>query len=163
MNSDLFVSKIVSMIEECSTNYFLIKKDDRIKCDCINHTTKQPDAACKKCLGTGHKVTIKKIRGACFEEMKGGATLSSKTSRIIRTYYFKTDVVLSENDFIVDDSQVYYVYRIATLRGLEGKPTHKQVTTVLKSEDHEKIYSNFVNILNKKLTPAQKGEFPWLI
>ena len=163
MNSDLFVKKILNMIEECSANYFLVKKDDRIKCECVNHTTRQPDASCKKCLGTGHKVSIKKIRGACYEQMKGGATLSSRTSRIIRTYYFPTEVELSENDFIVDQGEVYYVYRVATYRGLDGKATHKQVTSVLKSEDHDKIYNNFKNIISKKLTPAQKGEFPWLM
>jgi hypothetical protein len=163
MNSDLFVKKIVAMIEECSANYFLVKKDERVRCDCVDHTTRQPFAGCKKCLGTGYKVSIKKIRGACFEEMKGGATLSSKTSRIIRTYYTTVDVQLSENDFIIDQGEVYYVYRIATLRGLDGKATHKQITTVLKSEDHDKIYKNFKAIVDKKLTPAQKGEFPWLM
>jgi hypothetical protein len=162
MNSDLFVSKIVNMIETCSSNYFLIKKDERIQCNCVDHATNQPDASCNKCLGTGYKVIIKKIRGACYEEMKGGATLSSKTSRIIRTYYVKNDVELSENDFIVDNNQVYYVYRISTMRGLEGKATHKQVTCVLKSEDHNKVLNNFMKIINKKLTPAQRGEFAWL-
>lgn len=163
MKAELFKQKILNMIETCSSNFFVVKRDTRIQCDCVDHATKQPVASCKKCLGTGYKVSIKKMRGACYEEMKGGATLSSKTSRIMRTYYIDPSNTIAENDYIVDHNEVYYVYRIAVMRGLEGEITHKQVTAVLKSEDHDKIFKNFITIINKTLTAAQKGEFPWLV
>lgn len=163
MNAELFKQKIINMIETCSSNFFVVRRDTRIKCDCVNHATKQPNAACKKCLGTGYKVSINKMRGACYEEMKGGATLSSKTSRIMRTYYIDPSNAIAENDYIIDHNEVYYVYRIAVMRGLAGEITHKQVTSVLKSEDHDKVFNNFKTLIDKALTPEQKGEFPWLI
>ena len=162
MNSNLFKNKVLKMIEECASNFFLVEQDKRIQCSCLNHTTKQPDASCQKCLGTGYKVIIKKSRGACWEEMKGGATLSSKTSRIMRTYYMDAKYPIAENNLIIDHNEVYYVYRISVMRGLDGEITHKQVTSVLKSEDHDKILKNFMKVINKKLTAEQKGEFPWL-
>lgn len=163
MDSKLFKNKILKMIEECSSNFFLVEQDKRIQCSCLNHTTRQPNASCPKCLGTGYKVIIKKSRGACWEEMKGGATLSSKTSRIVRTYYMDAKYSIAENNLIIDRNEVYYVYRIAVMRGLDGEITHKQVTSVLKSEEHDKILKNFMKVIDKKLTAEQRGEFPWLI
>lgn len=163
MDSKLFKNKVLSMIETCSSNFFLVVQDRTIQCSCLNHTTKQPSATCQKCLGTGYKVVIKKSRGACWEEMKGGATLSSKTSRIMRTYYMDPKYPIAENNLIIDHNEIYYVYRVATMRGLNGEITHKQVTSVLKSEDHDKVYKNFKKVIDKKLTVEQRGEFPWLI
>lgn len=163
MNGNLFKKKILNTIEQCATYYFLVKKDNSIKCTCVNHTTGQSDSSCKKCLGTGYKICIKKIRGACWEDVKGGETLSTKSSRLTRTYYFPPETEMSENDYIIDQAEIYYIYRLSTLRGVGGYLTHKEVTTVLKTEDHNKIYNNFINLINKKLTPKQKEDFPWLI
>lgn len=163
MDNQSFANNILAMIERCSSNFFLIAPNQSIQCSCVDHTTKQSDPSCKKCLGTGYKIKITKIRGACYEQMKGGATLSSKTSRITRTYYIDNKYTIHENDFIVDNNEIYYVYRLATMRGLGGLATHKEITSVLKSEDHDKVYNNFLAIINKKLTPNQRGDFPWLI
>jgi hypothetical protein len=162
MQTAVFTDKIKQTIEQCAYNFFVVQQDENFKCSCVNHSTKQPDPACKKCLGTGFKVKIKKMRGACYEEMKGGATLSSKTSRIMRTYYVDNKYDFWENNYIIDRGQIYYVYRSAILVGLGGEITHKQVTSVLKTEDHDKVLKNFMHIINNKLTDAQKGEFPWL-
>jgi hypothetical protein len=163
INSAKFKKRVLDMIEECSSNFFIVKQDFNIQCTCLDHSTKQPNPACKKCLGTGYKVTIKKMRGACREELKGGNKLSAETSRITRTYYIDSKYSVDENNYIIDHNEVYYIYRAAAMRGLDGVITHKQVTTVLKSEDHEKVLRNFMELINKKLTAEQKGEFPWLI
>jgi hypothetical protein len=162
MKTDVFNQKLLSAIEKCSSNFFIVKQNKNIQCSCVNHSTKQPFAACKKCLGTGYKVTIKKIRGACHEEMKGGAHLSARGSRITRTYYLKADYEIAENNYLIDHNEIYYVYRVAMERGLDGTISHKRVTAVLRQEDHDKILNNFLEIINKTLTPKQKGEFPWL-
>lgn len=163
MDAQLFKQKILNMIETCSSNFFVVQQDKKFTCDCLDHTTKQPDPSCNKCLGTGYKVVIKKMRGACWEAMKGGATLSAKTSRVTRTYYIDAKNVIAENNLIIDHNEIYYVYRVSVMRGLSGEKTHNQVTAVLRSEDHEKVLNSFMEVINKKLTPAQKGEFPWLI
>ena len=162
MKGTVFSQKIKDIIEACSYNFFIVQQDENFQCSCVNHSTKQPDATCKKCLGTGYKVKKKKIRGACNEKMIGGETLSKKTSRITKTFYVDCKYDIYENNLIIDNNEIYYIYRTSIIRGIEGIQTHKEITSVLKTENHDKVLKNFLYIINKKITPVQKGDFPWL-
>lgn len=163
MRTELFNQKLLKTIEECAANFLVVKQNTNIKCSCVNHSTRQPDPLCKKCLGTGYKVSIKKMRGACHEEMKGGTHLSARGSRITRTYFMDPQYDIQENNYIVDRNEIHYVYRVNTERGLDGVYTHKKVMAVMLQENHDKILKNIMEVLNKKLTAEQKGEFPWLV
>lgn len=162
MDANIFTGKIKQVIECCSYNFFLIQQDFNIKCTCLNQTTLQPDDNCKKCLGTGYKVKIKKCRGASDDQLKGGATLSARSSRIIKKYFIDSKYSIFENNLIIDNYNVYYVYRTQKMRGVYEQYTHKEITATLKTENHDKILNNFLNIINTKLTPKQKEEFSWL-
>lgn len=162
MDANIFTKKIKDIIEICSYNFFLVQQDFKIKCTCLNQTTLQPDANCKKCLGTGYKVKIKICRGASDDELKGGATLSARSSRIIKKYYIDNKYNISENNLIIDDYNIYYVYRAQNMRGVYEQYTHKEITATLRTENHDKILNNFLNVINKKLTPKQKEAFSWL-
>ena len=162
MDKNHFTEMIKKTIEVCSFNFFVIQQNKDIKCSCINHSTQQPDSNCKNCLGTGYKCTIRKCRGACYDELKGGATLSSKTARIIRNYFIDEKYPVYDDNLIIDRNEIYYVYRVEKLKGVYDMDTHQEVTAALLTNDHAKILNNFYEIINKKLTPEQRKQFSWL-
>lgn len=75
MDNQYFHDKIRKTIEECSYKFFIVIPDLERACTCTCHSTKTANPKCKKCLGTGYRITIKTIEGASDEEVKGGATL----------------------------------------------------------------------------------------
>jgi hypothetical protein len=162
MDKQHFTDMIKNSIEICSYNFFVVQQDFNNKCSCVDHNTKQPDESCKKCLGTGYKCTIRKCRGASNDELKGGATLSERSARIIKNYFIDDKFPIYDNNLIIDNNEIYYVYRVERMKGIYELNTHQEVTAVLLTNKHDVILNNFKNIINKKLTAEQRSEFDWL-
>ena len=152
MNRDYFHKKIIDTIEECSYNFYVVQPNKNISCTCTEHATKQPDTECKKCLGTGHKITIRRFRGACNDVLKGGASLGAESSKIIKNYFVNMKYPLHEDDLIIDGNEVFYVFRISHMKALKGVETHQEVTAVKKTIDHSKILNNFYNIIKTSVS-----------
>ena len=149
MNREHFHNKIKDTIEECSYDFFVVQPNKHIACTCTEHSTKQADPECKKCLSTGYKITIRKIHGACNDELKGGNSLGSESSKIIRNYFINSKYKVHDDDLIIDKDEVYYVFRTARMRALKGYETHQEVTAVKKTIDHNKILNNFNTIIKR--------------
>lgn len=162
MDREHFTKMIKDTIDVCAFNFFIIQQDFKIKCSCLDHNTKQPDEDCMKCLGTGYKCTIKKCKGACNDELKGGATLSSRSARIVRNYFIDEKCPIHDNNLIVDRNEIFYVYRVEKMKGIYDLNTHQEVTATLVTNGHDKKLNNFYKVINKKLTPQQRSEFGWL-
>lgn len=162
MDKQHFTDMIKKTIEVCSFNFFIIQQDFSKQCTCVDHTTKQADENCKKCLGTGYKIKIKKCRGACNDELKGGATLAARSARITRDYFIDNKYELHDNNLIVDRNEIFYIYRVEKMKGVYDMDTHQEVTAILRTNDHDKILDNFLDVINKRLSPEQRSEFPWL-
>lgn len=157
-----FRKAIKKILNECAYPVFLVCQDETKKCTCIDDATNQPNTECKKCLGTGYKVTIKIIKAASQEEMKDGATISATNSRVVRNYYVDSKYPVFENNYIIDDNKVYYVFRLERLKGLHNESSHQQIKAVLKTDKHSTILNNCLEIINAKLPKSKRGDFPWL-
>lgn len=151
MNKEMFHNSILRTIDECSYKFYVVKPNKSIKCICTNHTTKQANVECKKCLGTGYKIVIKRYYGASNDKMKGGASIGTKTSQIIKTYFLKCEYKIAEDDLIVDDNELYYAFRVEDMKGLKGVKTHQEVMAVKRKNDHDIALQNFKDILNRKI------------
>lgn len=150
MDNNYFHDKIRKTIEACSYPFYVVKPNHDIACTCTCHSTKEPDPKCKKCLGTGYKITIKIIKGASDEEVKGGASLNVKSTRILKNYYILAKYPMKEDDYIVDDGVVYYVYRNTMCRGLLGEKTHQELIAAKVTNNQTDIINNFNEIINKR-------------
>lgn len=149
MDAQLFKQKIEKTIEMCSKTFYWVHTDKRFKCNCIEHATGQPSNTCPKCLGTGYRIIIKKARGSYDEEMIGTMRLNSNASNVVRKYFLLNKYDVTENDYFIEDDQVYYVFRVMHMHGLDGLETHLQVTCARKDNNHEQILQNFKDILKK--------------
>lgn len=163
MSYDNFSEKIQKVIDECSYPFFIVQQDFNKLCTCISEGTSQSDPACRKCLGTGYKVKIKIAKGASYEEMKiGGASISVKNSRIIKHYYIKPEYKIFQDNYIIDNNEVYYVYRVTAKRGIRNEYTHQEIIASLHVNDHDIILNNCLAVIKKNLPKNRWEEFPWL-
>ena len=110
-----FDSKIQKVIRKFSYPVWFIHRDSKILCTCVNFATKQPNQHCKKCLGTGRKIYIKKIQAARqpFRLSITGESLSSEYN-VYTSYYTLNDVIQDRYDERSNSSEsVYYRYLVA--------------------------------------------------
>ena len=151
MNSfkERFEQGILNSIERCSYDFYIVHPDKNYICTCTEHATKQPDKKCKKCLGTGYIIKIYTARGACNETMKGGAIMSTQTTSITRMYYIPYKYKLQEDDLIIDDNTIYYIFRLEKKKAIKGDITHYEVTATKRNGDHTIAINNFNNIIDK--------------
>lgn len=162
MSYDNFTKKIQKVIEECSYPFFVVQQDFTKLCTCVNSSISEADPKCKKCLGTGHKVKIKIVYGASYEEMKlGGAGISSN-SRIAKHYYVNKNYNLYQDNYIIDENELYYIYRISNQKGIHNEYTHQEIMAILHVNDHDTILKNCLEVINKFLPKKKRDDFPWL-
>lgn len=163
MSYDNFTKKIQNAIDICSYPFFVVQQDKKKQCTCVEDSTMQPNPNCKKCLGTGYKVKMKIVKGASNEEMKtGGATMSAKTSRVIKNYYLKDDYDIEQDNYIIDNNELYYVYRKRHMKGIKNEFTHTEITASLHVNDYDIILKNCLEVINKNLPKKKRCDFPWL-
>lgn len=156
MDNDSFHASINITIDKCSYKFYVVRPNKEIKCTCIDHTTKQPDVECKKCLGTGYKIIIKMMYGASNEEMKGGVTRGVKASQIIKNYFISNKYKIFVDDLIIDEDEIYYAFRIEDMKGLKGVKTHQEVMCIKKMNGHTKALQNFKDIIAKNKSKKKK-------
>lgn len=149
MNSTIFNNNIQKVIEECAHNFYLVHANKSIFCTCINHTTKQPDEKCKLCLGTGHKITIRVVRGASNEELKGSISRGDKVAQIARNYFVSFKYKIEANDLMIDDNEIFYAFLVSDMKGLKGVKTHQEILAVKQKNNHDIALRNFYEIIEK--------------
>lgn len=153
MKRAYFDRKIKEQIEACSYDFYIVNPIKDVKCTCVDIKTNQAEPKCINCLGTGYKISIKKIRGASNEVLKNisgkGGVRGSLAEAIVRNYFIDKKYPVSEDALIIDNNLVFYVYRIADMKGLEGVETHYEIQANLKKNDHNVILNNFKKIMEK--------------
>ena len=152
MDNKHWNQKIRDTIEKCSYEFYVIHPIKQIACTCVNHSTKQADPGCKMCLGLGYKIRIRKIKGAANDIE---ATSSGKNARgssaltVAKTYFIDCKYPIEDYDMIIDDDEVMYVFRIYTMKGLNGEVTHNEVSAYPQRTDHNITLKNFREIMKK--------------
>ena len=149
INEKRFHNNIEKTINQCSYPIYAVLQYPHINCTCFVHATKQPDVTCKKCLGTGHKIRIKKIEAAVNESVKGGTALGVQSSYTVKRYFINSAYKVSENDLLIEEDTVYYVHRTERMRALKGYDTHVEVTGVKRKAGHDTILKNFNDIIKQ--------------
>lgn len=147
-----FHKSIKDMIERMSYEFYLIKPIEDIICPCVKAASEQADPNCHMCLGTGHKIAIKKIRGASNEvemNVSGKGVKGGAAEAVGRNYFINKKYPVGHNDVIIDDTEILYVYRVAKMKAFNGEHTHNEIKAIPRRNDHKKILNNFNKIISK--------------
>jgi hypothetical protein len=147
---DGFNEGVLNIINKLSYEFFVIKRNNSVKCTCIDFTTKEADPTCKKCLGTGNKITIKKIKGASQMTDLASSMRPNGGLMLARFYYidFK-ELVMEDGDIIIDNNQVYYAYQIQSYKSFSGTDVYQKCLFCVKKEDTKILLKNFNEIVSR--------------
>jgi hypothetical protein len=149
----MFNDNILKIIDKYSYEAFIVNQDKRVNCVCVNHDTKQPDPNCKKCLGTGHKIKIKKILVSNNNTNVPAANAVVRDSievLISQVYYIPARYKAAKDDLIIDGNDVYELYEISTGQSDHGELVYQKAMGVTKKYDQTKFMDNFNEIIGRR-------------
>lgn len=152
MDNKYWNQRIRDTIEKCAYEFYVVHPLKEIKCPCVDLSTKQADPGCKMCLGMGCKIKIRKIKGAANDiesNAAGKGVRGSAALTVAKTYFIDSKYPIGDTDMIIDDDEVLYVFRVYTMKGMEGIVTHNQVTAFPMRNDHKVTLDNFREIMKR--------------
>lgn len=149
ISAEKFNKGILDIIKTFSYEFYIISRNLDIQCTCVSHATKQADINCNKCLGTGYKIIIKKIRGAA-QDTQLPATFRGGNFLVARNYYIPINETLIEDDLIVDNDSVFMVYEYQHNIGIKGTIPYKKISATKKKFDTKTFFSNFNKIIARR-------------
>lgn len=144
-----FDRNILKIIKKFEHEFFIVQQDFDIDCVCVNYDTKQADPGCKKCLGTGHKIKIRKIRGASQDSTIPNTARPVNELFVAKSYYIKTECKMYKDNIIVDNDEIYFVYQPRNATAFEGRTVYQKVMAISKKLDSKVFLKNFYEIIGR--------------
>ena len=126
---------------------WLVSPDKHIDCVCKNYDTRQGNRLCPRCLGTGYKIKIKKIKGV----RQPGTVSSSGMGVTTETgiYFFKEDYHLKDDDLIIWNDEIEQITKTERYCSDAQKPVYYRCETKPKKTDNKVFLNNFYRAIGK--------------
>lgn len=140
-----FNKSIKRIIKKFEYDFFLIQQDFEVKCSCHDFSTKQGVPSCEKCLGTGYKIKIRKIRGASEDRKITYRNLGLEERSVGYTYFIDEKYPIYEDNIIVDKDLVLVAYRVE--RSKTNEPVYSKCLAVQKKSDSKMLLRMFKKIV----------------
>lgn len=102
-----FNRKIQGIIKKLNFPVYVVVQDKNYQCTCVDMNN-QPDPSCPKCLGTGHKIKIRKVLAA-MEPDDVSVRMNGSSQKVASNYYYfdasttPKDVPQTDNIIVRDD------------------------------------------------------------
>ncbi len=141
---------IEKILELLDFEFYIVYLDKNVSCTCLMEGTSQPDPNCEKCLGTGHKIKIRKVHGALQESDVPTTMKPNNNFLITRNYYVKSKVEIENDDLIIDEYGAWQVYQKKDHFSFDGELVFQKCTAVPKRMDQKTFVSNFNKLIGKK-------------
>lgn len=142
-----FNDNIKRIIEKFAYDFYIVQQDFNIMCTCIEFSTKQPNPACPKCLGTGRKIKIKKIRGASEDDKGSFRNMSLNESSFMRSYYIDAKYPIYEQNIIVDNDEVLIAHRIEEKKTANREIVYRKAFMNKKKSHTKEFLRNFYRVV----------------
>lgn len=145
-----FDDKIQSVIKKFYYPVWLIRRQENIKCTCINYSTNQADPSCKKCLGLGRQLIIEEIKAAHqpFRTGLSGTNMASEYA-LFSSYYTLDDIQAHIGDVFVDKNQVDIIQDYYEERSDHFESVYFRYLVAPKKANKEIFLNNFYQIIGR--------------
>lgn len=149
MDKNRFNENVEKMIDLFAYQFYIVHPDKNVKCTCVDVTTKNPDPECPTCLGTGCKIYIRKIEGVYQDSAVSDNMVSKGASNMIlgRNYYTKAKYPIYQDDIIVDDGEIFFVFVSKDQKSFQNKTVFSKSTSYAKKFNSEAFMANFNKIV----------------
>jgi hypothetical protein len=150
------IKNINCLIDRYGYYAYLIRLNKSIKCNCHNPITKDANPACKKCLGTGYKITISKVFLASREVNEQESNKIQGFSATPKIMYLKGYVDVNKDDIIVDSESVFTVLEKQHHRGVGGYQAFTRCVCPDMKLNKALFIKLFKEVLNEYLSNGNK-------
>ena len=148
MYLDISNSKTVEkLINRYGYYFYLINCNAAIKCTCLDPITKDPNLKCKKCLGLGYKIKIRKVFGAIRETKEREVSIAQTISITPKIVYIKGLVHSSKDDLVIDNESIYRVFTRQYHKGEHGEFGFTRLTCPTEKSNHSTFIRNFRRLM----------------
>lgn len=150
-NQDLFAGGILYILKQFAYDMYIISIDKSMICTCVSDIeNKNPNLECKKCLGTGYRIRIKKVKGANRTGKSSFRTYGVSENGTTNIFYFSGKYPIKENDLIVENNNMYIVERCNKETGAENKVIYYRAEANPVKQYPTVRISNFNEIIGDK-------------
>ena len=153
---DKNTKNINCLIDRYGYYAYLIRLNKSIKCNCADPVTKDTDATCKKCLGTGYKITISRVFLASREVNEQESNKIQGFSATPKIMYLKGYVEVDKDDIIVDTEGPFTVLEKQHHRGVNGHQAFTRCVCPDMKLNRATFIKLFKEVLNEFLSNSNK-------
>lgn len=139
---------IIEILDEFSYPFFVVQQDFSVKCSCVNTASNSPRLDCKKCLGTGHKIVVRKIEGYREDNKGTFQNFSAREASASTVYFIKGKYPVYNSNWIVDENDIFMVHRFERKRGKDKKVIFQKCFCVPKKSGRQVFLDNFRKIVS---------------
>lgn len=151
MNKTRTLNKgIMNIIDMYANDQYVVNRDENVRCTCTEHSTSQADIHCPRCLGTGYKITIRKIKVATQDTKLPSTSFKGNSLIVTRNFFVPRKYLIQKDDIIVSYGIPFFVVEIQEMFSLEGSIPYNKATAIKKQFDANIFMSNFKNIITGK-------------
>lgn len=136
------------VIREFMYPFYVVQQDFSVTCSCV-YMSKHADPACKKCLGTGYQITIRKAKGYSEDIMKSVRQSYASEPIISAEYYVLSKYPLHSKNIIVDGDEAFIVHEQERLKSTEKTEVYQLCYTYPKKTDPKIFMQNFNEVMQK--------------
>lgn len=146
-----FNKQIQYIIELLEHDFLVVHLDRNFKCTCLKEGTNQPDPYCKRCLGTGYRIKIKKGKGAV--QTTDIPPTVHKGSGVLMTfdYYISQPTNLKRGDYIIDNGSAYLVNEVQSLTSFKYEKVFLKANCIIKKNQHDLFMKLFNETIKKEV------------
>lgn len=143
---------IKGIIQKLAYPMYIVIRQPELKCTCVDqHEIADPD--CPKCLGTGRKIRIRKIKGV-MEPEDVSTGLNNKQQKVgSNRYYFDADDVtndmMQQNNLIVREDEVDILQNPKKYRSDSNKVIYYHCEAAFKKLNRGTFLKNFKRLVGK--------------
>lgn len=138
-----------SVLEQVQGDIYIVHLIKENKCTCLKPGSQEPDYACKKCLGTGYRIKIKKAK-AVIQDSNLATTVRSTTETVIaKDCYLLAEYQIALQDIIVSNQYILIVNEVKESRSQNNETVYKRCFGVNKKYYTEIFRENFNAIIKK--------------
>lgn len=136
-----FDENIIALIDMLEYDMYVVQPDPSIDCVCKNYDTKQGDPRCPRCLGTGQKIKIRKIKGVRQPDNIAYESMGITTEK--GWYFFKNDYKVHRGDLLIWNNEVEEIVKVDRYCSDSNMPVYYYCEVVRKKADVRPFLLNF--------------------
>ena len=136
-----FDENIIRLIDMLEYDMYIVQLNPRVDCTCKNYDTKQGHPFCPRCLGTGQKIKIRKIKGVRQPDNLSYESMGITSEK--GWYFFKNDYKVHRGDLLIWNNEVEEIVKVDRYCSDSNTPVYYYCEVVPKKSDTRVFLRNF--------------------